>query len=119
MVVGIFSDSRIGSPMFTVTSRATPSTTFSASVSTPRPVSTFMGLLRDKPWSHEYLATQRMPLPHISPSDPSTLNMRMRTSALSLGRIMISPSLPMPKCRSDTARATAPGSSTRSSKPLT
>ena len=50
-VVGIFSASRIGSPMFTVTSRALPSTTFSASVSTPRPVSTRIGLCRVRPWS--------------------------------------------------------------------
>ena len=31
------------------------------------------------------LATQRMPLPHISASEPSALNMRMRTAATLAG----------------------------------
>jgi len=52
------------------------------------------------------LATQRTPLPHISDSDPSALNMRMRTSAILLGSIRIKPSLPMPLWRSEIARET-------------
>ena len=38
---------------------------------------------RQMPWSWTYLATQRTPLPHISASDPSALNIRMRASATS------------------------------------
>jgi hypothetical protein len=51
-----------------------------------------------------------MPLPHISDSLPSALNMRIRPSAFSEGQIRISPSLPTPKCRSLTARLSAAGS---------
>ena len=37
------------------------------------------------PWSYTYLATQRMPLPHISASLPSALNICIRASATSTG----------------------------------
>ena len=57
-----------------------------------------------------YLATQRTPLPHISDSDPSALNIRIRASARSAGPIKISPSEPTPKCRSLTAIASRAGS---------
>ena len=70
------------------------------------------GLFRVSPWSYAYLATQRTPLPHISASLPSALNMRIRTSATSEGRIRISPSPPMPKCRSETLPPAAAGSAT-------
>ena len=51
-----------------------------------------------------------MPLPHISPSVPSALNMRMRRSARWLGSAMIRPSLPTPKWRSEIFAATRTGS---------
>ena len=50
-----------------------------------------------------------MPLPHISASQPSALNIRMRASARSDGQIRISPSPPTPKCRSAIRRATPRG----------
>src|SRR5438309_688510 len=43
-----------------------------------------------------YLATQRTPLPHISDSEPSELNIRIRASAARLGSIRIRPSEPTP-----------------------
>ncbi len=60
-----------------------------------------------------------MPFPHISDSLPSAFHIRMRTSALSLGRITISPSMPIPKRRSLTAFASATGSATSWWKPST
>ena len=71
----------------------------------PRPVSIASCFFGFRPRSKRYLATQRTPLPHISPSDPSALNIRIRTSARSEGMIRIRPSPPTPKWRSDTARA--------------
>ena len=73
------------------------------------------------PASCTYLPTQRTALPHISDSEPSALNMRMRASAPATvdGRISTSPSEPTPKCRSLMPRANAPGSLTCSSNPLT
>jgi hypothetical protein len=63
-----------------------------------------------------------MPLPHIMPSLPSALNMRMRTSASApavTGSTTMSPSLPMPTCRSLTHRASAAASSTGNWLPST
>ena len=60
---------------------------------------------RQMPWSWTYLATQRTPLPHISDSEPSALNICIRASATVEGRIRIKPSPPTPKWRSgDTPR---------------
>ena len=53
------------------------------------------------PLSKRYLATQRMPLPHIMPSLPSRLNMRIWASALSEGQMRMTPSPPTPLCRSE------------------
>jgi len=57
------------------------------------------------PCSQSHRARQRMPLPHISASEASRLKIRMRISALVEGRTTSSPSAPMPKWRSQTARA--------------
>ena len=108
--------------MLTVTRRTLASATSRSSERVPRPVWTRIGLARVRPWSKAYLATHRMPLPHISASLPSALNIRMRTSAAvpgSGGTIRISPSAPIPTWRSDTALATAGGSTTASAKPST
>src|SRR5438132_1499293 len=67
-------------------------------------------VVRTRPWSYTYLATQRMPLPHISASLPSALNMRMRASALSDGQMRIKPSEPTPQCRSLITRLSPAGS---------
>jgi hypothetical protein len=56
------------------------------------------------------LATHRTPLPHISDSEPSALNIRIRASARSDGTIKMRPSDPIPKCRSLTETASAAGS---------
>ena len=52
---------------------------------------------------------QRDPLPHIMPSLPSALKMRMRQSATSEGSIRISPSLPMPVWKRLTTRDSSAG----------
>ena len=56
--------------------------------------------LRQMPLSYRYLPTQRMALPHILPSLPSRLNIRIFASATSEGQISTAPSPPMPLCRS-------------------
>src|SRR3984893_15371712 len=47
-----------------------------------------------------YAATQRVPLPEISASDPSALKSRARTSASGVGNSHSTPSAPTPSCRS-------------------
>ena len=86
--------------MSTRTRCTRPPSTSRSSVRTPRPVSIVNCFLRAMPWSNRYLATQRTPLPHISPSEPSALNIRIRASARSEGMIRIRPSPPIPKWRS-------------------
>ena len=49
--------------------------------------------------SYAYFAKQRIPFPHISASLPSELIIRMRTSAISEGITITSPSAPIPVCR--------------------
>ena len=73
----------------------------SSSVFTPESVSMVM-VVRPSvmPLSYRYLPTQRMPLPHIFPSEPSALKIRICASALSEGEIRIMPSPPIPKCGS-------------------
>ena len=53
------------------------------------------------PCVYKNCATQRTPLPHILPSEPSALNIRMvaSPSAVSGGQMQIMPSAPMEKCR--------------------
>ena len=108
MRAGIRSCARIGAPIITLARATRPSEPRSHETSsTPRPVSTRSGFACAMPRSTANLATQRMPLPHISPSLPSALNMRMRTSASArLGaQTAISPSLPTATWRSLTSRA--------------
>ena len=54
--------------------------------------------------SRTNLAKQRMPLPHISLSEPSAFHILMRMSARSDRAATMRPSEPMPKWRSDTRR---------------
>ena len=106
--------------MSTVTASTEPFVTVRSSPRTPAPVSAVSRVfLGASPRSYASFATQRMPLPHISDSLPSAFHIRIRTSALSLGRIRMSPSLPTPKRRSLTAFAIATGSSTRWWNPST
>jgi hypothetical protein len=55
------------------------------------------------PWVYSHSATQRMPLPHILPSLPSALKMRIMASAPAVtgAQMQIMPSAPMEKCRRD------------------
>ena len=55
------------------------------------------------PWVYNHSATQRMPLPHILPSLPSALKMRIMASAPAVtgAQMQIIPSAPMEKCRRD------------------
>ena len=78
---GIFAASRIGSPMSTRTRSARPSTISRSSESTPLPVSIFnVGLRPGRDRGHTWRRSG-LPLPHISDSDPSALNIRIRASA--------------------------------------
>ena len=85
----------------------------------PAPVSTDISVLSVSLWSYTYFATQRMPFPHISASEPSALYILILKSALSDGPIVISPSEPIPKCLSLTYIDTLAGSSNFSSKRFT
>ena len=85
------------------------SSPFISMVSTPVSVSIFI-FSPASPASRRNFAAQRMPLPHISGSEPSLLKMRIRASAQSEATIQISPSAPTPKWRSQTARDSASGS---------
>ena len=105
--------------MSTRTRLTRPFSTDSSRLSTPASVSMRIGLALDSPWSYAYLATQRMPLPHICPREPSRLYISMRASAWAEGQMRMSPSLPTPVLRSLTARASAGASVTCSSKQFT
>ena len=109
---GTSSGVRIGRPMFTRARTTWPSRMTGVTSSTPAPVSAVKLPSRSEtsPRSTANLAKQRMPLPHISPSEASGLNMRMRRSATSEGSASSRPSEPTPKWRSDTAAASAPQS---------
>ena len=52
---------------------------------------------------------QRVPLPHIFPSDASALNMRIRKSATLEGQMQISPSEPTDRWRGLTYSEIFPG----------
>ena len=57
----------------------------------------------EMPWVYSHSATQRMPLPHILPSLPSALKMRIMPSAPAdcAAQMQMMPSAPMEKCRRD------------------
>ena len=121
---------RRGRPMLTLPRAITPDASRKSWTSRrPAAVSTrtTSGLSREvsswpftRPCSTANLPRHRTPLPHISASDPSTLNICMRTSAsLRGGRTRIRPSAPTPKCRSLILTASPAGSSTCCSKAFT
>ena len=116
---GMSAGSSSGEPISTVTSATCPSWTTSAKCFTPASVFTSICRLSVRPWSNTYFPTQRMPLPHISEREPSALNISMKKSACTDGRMRMSPSDPMPKWRSLTKRASDDGLSTCSSKQFT
>ena len=61
------------------------------------------------PWVYSHWATQRMPLPHILPSLPSALKIRIMASAPAVAgaQMQMMPSAPMEKCRRDSRCASA------------
>ena len=79
----------------------------SFSVLMPLNVSTVIVVLSTSLLSYRYLPTHRMPLPHILPSLPSRLNMRIFASATAEGQMAISPSDPTEKRRGDMAIASS------------
>ena len=60
-------------------------------------------------WVRSHWATQRMPLPHILPSLPSALKIRMAATAPGVqgAQMQITPSAPTETCRADSRRARA------------
>ena len=84
-------------PMSTLTRSAVRSCGYSHSRRGPAAVSIVSSVFFVSPRSNTYLPTQRIPLPHISPSLPSALKIRIRKSAFLDGRIRMIPSAPAPK----------------------
>ena len=76
----------------------------------PLSVSIFSSVFFVFPKSYRYFPTQRMAFPHILPSLPSALNIRIFASAVSLGQMSTTPSPPIPKCRSEYFSAVPDGS---------
>ena len=97
---GTSSGANIGLPIDTRAATTIPSSLIGTISLIPARVSTcsFPSVLGTIPLSSEYLAKHLIPLPHISPSDPSELNIRIFKSAISEVWIKIIPSLPTPKC---------------------
>ena len=91
---GISFGARTGAPISTVTEETAPPFTCRKSVLMPLFVSTVSVCFFMPPRSNRYFPTQRMALPHIIPSLPSRLNMRIRASALSLLKMSTMPSPP-------------------------
>jgi len=116
---GTLADSKIGLPILTLTVLTLSSSTFKTNVLIPDKVSTVIVVLSVILLSYTYFATQRMPLPHILPSEPSALYILILKSATSDGLITISPSEPIPKCLLLTISDNLFGSSIFVSKPLT
>ena len=75
----------------------------------PAGVSTVMHFLSHIPRAYRYSPTHRSAFPHISPSLPSALNMRMAASAPWLFEMITTPSPPTEKCRGDIAAASLRG----------
>ena len=107
-VTGIFSGASSGAPMSTVSRPGSLRTM----CFTPESVSTSAAVPEAYPWRNRYSATQRTPFPHILPSLPSALNMRIFASAVSEGQMRMTPSPPTPLCRSESVRASSSGAST-------
>ena len=82
----------------------------SVSVFTPESVSTVMTVFLTARLSHRYFPTQRIAFPHIFPSLPSALNIRIAASAFCDGHIRTMPSAPTDRRRGHITDARAAGS---------
>ena len=97
----IDTDKDTGHPILTFAVATFPSVPiFNSSIFIPASVSIFTVVLSVRPLSYTYFPTQRMPLPHIFPCEPSALYISIKKSALSDDFIRISPSEPIPVCLS-------------------
>ena len=110
MQTGISAARRSGCPIPTRTIELRLLLRVTTSESTPRPVSIVIGPSGAWPRATTKCATQRTPLPHISASLPSALNMRMRAAATFEGSTSTRPSPPIPRCRSEICVASICGS---------
>src|SRR5579875_3338266 len=106
---GMRRPSHSGVPMSTVPRVTRPFSRTQTRSFTPASVSTRRGFARASPRSRTNLASARMPLPHISARLPSALKTSMRQSAAVEGATRMRPSAPMPRCRSQSRRASAAG----------
>ena len=99
---GISDGFKIGSPISTVAPSIPLLPKEGCTSNTPAPVSTDITLTSGptKPSEIAKATKQRIPLPHISPSDPSALNIRILRSAMVDGAATIRPSAPIPLCLS-------------------
>lgn len=77
------------------------------------------GFAVGKPAVIDVFSDAAVALPHIFPSEPSALNMRISKSARSEGQMRMRPSEPTPKWRSLTMRATSSGCLSLCSRQLT
>ena len=96
-----------GAPIPTVTETVLPPAIRNDKCLIPDNVSISSSHLSVNPRSNTYLPTQRTALPHILPSEPSALNIRILKSAISERQISTIPSPPTPVCRSDSRTASA------------
>ena len=109
-LTGTSDGTSIGAPILTTTEATFPSSPIlSFNVFTPESVSIVTVVLLVRPLSYTYLPTQRIPLPHILPCEPSALYISMKKSAFSEGLIRISPSEPIPNLTSLTLTAISTG----------
>ena len=95
---GIFLPLSSATPRSTLAEETTPPKEKTVTSLTPLPVSIFIVSPLTMPVSCKYLATQRMALPAIMPSEPSWLKMRIFASATSDFSMS---TMPSPRCRSD------------------
>jgi len=102
---GIFAAANSAFPISTRTRRTVPPLGKSQSRFMPLKVSISISLFGTAPLSNRYFPTQRIALPHIFPSLPSALNIRIFASARPLGQMSTIPSPPMPLCLSESRTA--------------
>ena len=105
VTTGMAAGSKIGAPISTLAPTATPSCTRMSMVLTAPMDAMVTVVLSVSLWSYTYFATQRIPLPHIAPREPSALYITISKSAFCPFSMRMMPSPPMPKCRSESRTA--------------
>ena len=107
VLTGITFADILGAPISALILLTRPSVTVKFRCCMPPKVSITRSVLSVSLWSYTYFPTLRNAFPHISPSVPSGLNIRIRKSPFSDGQINTIPSEPMAKCRSLTNLASS------------